>query len=64
MECIMQHNPVPRSPLFATPTDQQSLDAYIQRLPKSDQAVAYTVSMMTFNLAHKLVNDEMALETE
>ena len=49
--------------MFATPVDQQSLDAYIQRLPKQDRAMAYIVSMMTFNLAHKLVNDEMALET-
>lgn len=50
-------NPVPRSSLFATPVDEASLDAYIRRLPKHDQAMAYTVAMMTFNLAHKMVED-------
>jgi hypothetical protein len=53
----MMQNPVPRSPMFATPVDQASLDAYIQRLPKSDRAMAYTVAMMTFNLCHKMVDD-------
>lgn len=49
-------NPVPRSPLYATPANLDAVDAYIQRLPKAEQAAAYTVMMMTLNLAHNMVN--------
>ena len=48
-------NPVPRSPMFATPANLDAVDAYIQRLPKKEQAAAYTVMMMTLNLAHRMV---------
>lgn len=48
-------NPVPRSPMFATPADMDALDKYIQRLPLKDQTEAYRVMMMTLNLAHRLV---------
>lgn len=48
-------NPVPRSPMFATPADMDALDKYIQRLPLKDQTEAYRVMMMTLNYAHKLV---------
>lgn len=48
-------NPVPRSPLFATPVSLEALDAHIQRLPKKEQAEAYRVMMMTLNLAHHMV---------
>lgn len=49
-------NPVPRSPMYATPANMDAVDAYIQRLPKAEQAAAYTVMMMTLNLAHNMVN--------
>jgi hypothetical protein len=48
-------NPIPRSPLFATPANLEALDAYIQRLPKKEQAAAYTVMTMSLNLAHQMV---------
>lgn len=54
------NNPIPRSNLFATPVDFESLDAYIQRLPKREQASVYTAVMMALNLAHKLVEDQRA----
>ena len=50
-------NPVPRSPMFATPANMDALDKYIQRLPIKDQTEAYRIMMMTLNYAHKLVED-------
>lgn len=54
-----QTNPVPSSSLFATPDSTDALAAYIEGLSGSEKALAYTISMMTFNLAHKLVEDRI-----
>jgi hypothetical protein len=42
--------------MYATPANLDAVDAYIQRLPKAEQAAAYTVMMMTLNHAHHLVD--------
>jgi hypothetical protein len=54
------NNPIPRSGLFATPDSTDALTAYIEGLSGTEKALAYTIAMMTFNLAHKLVEDEAA----
>jgi hypothetical protein len=52
-------NPIIRSSLFFTPVSYEALDKIIKSLPKEDQALAYRISMLTNNLCHKLVNDEI-----
>ena len=56
-------NPVPKSKLFVTPKDEQDLFERIEAMPKADKALAYQVAMMAFNLAHKLVDREIACQT-
>jgi hypothetical protein len=53
---------IPKSRLFATPESLLELDEYIRRLPKSDHAQAYLISMMTMNLCHQLVTQECEKE--
>jgi hypothetical protein len=53
-------NPILYSSLFPTPKSEQELDAYIQSLPESQQSIAYKVSMMAFNLAHTLVEEQVS----
>lgn len=55
-------NPVPTSKLFVTPKDEQDLFDRIEALPKADKALAYQIAMMTFNLANKLVDREIACQ--
>jgi hypothetical protein len=52
-------NPVPTSKLFVTPRDEQALYDRIEALSGSEKALAYQIAMMTFNLAHKLVEDKI-----
>ena len=52
-------NPVPQSKLFVTPKDEQDLFDRIEALPKKDKALAFQIAMMTFNLAHKMVDLEI-----
>lgn len=53
----MNVNPIPRSSMFATPVDFDSLESWIERLHGSEKTVAWTAAMMAFNLANKLVAD-------
>jgi hypothetical protein len=52
-------NPVPTSKLFVTPKDEQDLFDRIEALTGSEKALAYQIAMMTFNLSHKLVEDNI-----
>ena len=52
-------NPIPRSSFFATPESTDALAQYIEGLSASEKALAYTISMMTFNLSNKLVEDKI-----
>ena len=55
-------NPIIKSSLFFTPVSYEALDKIIKSLPKEDQALAYRISMLTNNLCHKLVNDEICFK--
>jgi hypothetical protein len=52
-------NPVPTSKLFVTPKDEQDLFDRIEALSGPEKALAYQIAMMTFNLSHKLVEDNI-----
>lgn len=52
-------NPVPTSKLFVTPKDEQDLFDRIEALTGKEKALAYQIAMMTFNLSHKLVEDNI-----
>lgn len=53
-------NPIPRSSLFGTPASLLALDEQIRQLPDEQRAVAYHYTMLAFNLAYKLVEEEKA----
>jgi hypothetical protein len=53
------NNPIPKSKLFVTPTDEQDLYARIQQFTPAERAVAFHVAMMTFNLCNQLVETEI-----
>lgn len=55
-------NPIPRSSLFSTPASLEALDRRIRGLPESERSIAYLYTMLAFNLAHKLVEDEKMKE--
>jgi len=55
-------NPIVKSGLFMTPISYAELDQILKSLPKKDQALAYRISMLTNNLCHKLVNDEICFK--
>ena len=55
-------NPVPTSKLFVTPSSEQDLFNRIEQLVGPDKALAYQIAMMTFNLANKLVDREIACQ--
>lgn len=50
-------NPILKSSLFWTPDSEQDLDNYIQQMSGPERALAYQMTMIAFNLAHKLVNE-------
>lgn len=55
------NNPIPRSSLFGTPRDLEALDQQIRSLStEQERALAYTYTMLAFNLAHKMVEAEKA----
>ena len=56
-------NPILKSSLFWTPESETELAEYIEQMNGQERALAYQMTMMAFNLAHKLVNDELAKET-
>ena len=54
-------NPIPRSSLFGTPASLEALDLQIRQLgTDSERSVAYLYTMLAFNLAYKLVEQEKA----
>jgi hypothetical protein len=61
MESTDMTNPIPHSSLFATPEDLYSLDLAIKQLSSSEQAIAYHYTMLAFNLAHKMIEQQQPL---
>jgi hypothetical protein len=53
------NNPIPTSKLFVTPKDEQDLYNRIEAMSGAEKALAFQIAMMTFNLAHKLVEDNI-----
>jgi hypothetical protein len=54
-------NPIPHSSLFGTPRDLEALDQQIRSLnTEAERALAYTYTMLAFNLAYKMVEAEKA----
>ncbi len=51
-------SPIPKSSLFVTPESLDQLDEMIRQLPAKQRSLAYHFSMLSFNLANKLVEDE------
>jgi len=56
-------NPVPTSKLFYTPKTEQELLERIQQFPQAERAIAFQIAMMTFNLAHRMVDMEIMCQT-
>lgn len=54
-------NPIPRNGLFATPESPDAFVEYIESMTGPEKALAYTVAQMAFNLAHKIVEDELCV---
>jgi hypothetical protein len=53
------NNPIPRSSLFGTPESLEALDQQIRNLSTdAERAIAYTYTMLAFNLAHKMIEQE------
>jgi hypothetical protein len=52
------NNPIPRSGIFATMTLKE-IQAYIDNLPKKEQASASIVLMWTLNACNRLVQEEI-----
>lgn len=57
------NNPIPRSSLFGTPESLLALDQQIRLLPNAERATAYLYTMLAFNLAYKMVEEEKGLAT-
>jgi hypothetical protein len=53
------NNPIPRVAMWSANMTLDEIQAYIQRLPKSQQANAYHVMMWTLNTAHRMVEQEL-----
>ena len=53
-------NPIPRSSLFGTPESLVALQEQIAQLPPEQKSIAYLYTMLAFNLAYKLVEQEKA----
>ena len=49
---------IPKSSLFVTPASLEDLNDRNQQLPARDQGTAYHFTMLAFNLAHKLVEEQ------
>ena len=49
---------IPKSSLFMTPASLEQLDEMIRQLPAKQQGTAYHFTMLAFNLAHKLVEEQ------
>ena len=53
------NNPIPKSKLFVTPTDEQDLFRRLEQFTGAEKALAFQVAMMTFNLCNQLVETEI-----
>ena len=53
-------NPILHSSLFGTPESLEQLDHSIRELSSTERAIAYKYTMLAFNLAYKLVEEEKA----
>ena len=52
-------NPIIRSSFFWTPNSYEALNKMILSLPPEERALAFKISVLTSNLCHKLVEDEL-----
>ena len=57
------NNPLFKSSLFATPESFEDLQNMIEQYSGQEKSFAYTISMLTINLCHKLVEKEINNET-
>ena len=57
-------NPIPRSGMFVTPTNEQDLYDRIEQLNGEQRALAWQFAMYTFYLCHKMVKDELATNSD
>jgi len=55
-------NPLFNSSLFATPDSFEDLQDMIEQYSGSEKSLAYLISMLTMNLCHKLVLDQIDIE--
>ena len=55
-------NPLERSGLITTPEDMKGLKDWIELLSGPQKAVAYVAAGMAWNLAHKMVSEEIKKE--
>jgi hypothetical protein len=53
------NNPLQRNNMFATPVDMESLMKYCERFTGGERVAALTAACMAWNLAHKMVEDEI-----
>lgn len=56
-------NPIPKTGIFATPENFDSLMVYCERFTGSERLIAVTVATMALNLAHDVVERELLSKT-
>jgi hypothetical protein len=52
-------NPIPRNGLFATPESPEAFAEYLMQFSGAERTLALTVAQMAFNLANKIVEEEI-----
>ena len=57
-------NPIPRSDLFATPTNMESLHSWCMQHSGSERTVAFVASTMAMNLCYMLIEDMLKEKEE
>ena len=57
-------NPIHRHGLFATPDSFDGIDKMINGLSGNDRMHGYTIAMMTWNLASKVVEEAIAADKQ
>jgi len=55
-------NPLFSSSMFATPDSFEDLQSMIEAYSGSEKSLAYLISMLTMNLCHKLIQDQIDIE--
>jgi len=50
--------------VFATPKDIEDLRSYVDKFSGSEKFIAMTIMAMTWNLAHKMLADALAPDTD